>query len=142
LVVFSGIATLAFIFFPDSWRRERSAVFQSARVHALMRIRSERAEHQAESGLSVGGFGSAKSGAEHEAPDLEKVAMDTATRARSKGAGILEVVGEDGTSAKIRIGDCNPFPLVWKMASTPQNAMVVVASGESKPRYFSVNISD
>lgn len=121
-----------------------------------MRIRSERAEHQAESGLPVGGFGSAKSRAEkdvnqhasttnnlpHEAPDLEKVAMDTATRARSKGAGILGVVGEDGTSAKIRIGDCNPFPLVWKMASTPQNAMVVVASGESKPCYFSVNISD
>jgi hypothetical protein len=130
------MATFAFIIFPDSWRRERSAVFQRARTHALARARSEIAQHF---GTHNGKDKSREGQTQRkgttfdpsmETPDLENVTPYKATSSSIISIAVLRVVGDDGTCANIRLSDCNPFPLLWDMASTPRNAMVVIASGK------------
>lgn len=147
LAVFAGIMTIAFLFFPDTWRRERSRVYQKAMADVLKR--QLRAEANAEKRARKKARGLAST-----APTPVTVPGTPAVTPADAGATTPPVLVLDvergaapppkpgmitrlarrlgltsGDTLRPSFVDLNPIPPMISIFHSPTNAAVLVASG-------------
>jgi hypothetical protein len=148
--VYAAICLLLFFAFPDTWRRERSRVYQNAMERAVRRaIQHDEAKEKKRARKAARGLPS-------NAPTPPTTGMPTpvmSRRASLSSANAVEAVvdvekgavsvkrpflariglrkNQDDAQEKIAPGwrDVNPFPHMWAIYSRPSNAMVLFASG-------------
>lgn len=146
LASFAGIMTIAFLFFPDTWRRERSRVYQKAMADALKRqLKARAAEEKREAkrerkrlkglastattpaattpGTPTGAMTPAESDLvdiEHAAPKSEPTFL---------GRLIHRFRRSPSDELHPSFVDLNPFPSMISVFHSPTNATVLLASG-------------
>lgn len=147
LAVFAGLMTIAFLFFPDTWRRERSRVYQKAMADALKRqLKARAAEEKREAkrerkrakGLAStattpaatvpGTPSGAMTPAEEEAYDAER-AVPATTKQTILHRMVGRVRRSPGDELHPSFVDLNPLPSMVSVFHSPTNAAVLVASG-------------
>jgi hypothetical protein len=140
LVAFSAIGVVAFIFFPDSWRQERSAVYQAAKQQALDRARRRRlvkdespCHPRCESAGSL-----TRTKGSQQSYSGGGLAVQEKTSEPPKATRLKKLfdyrplsVKEGDLSVKIGIREFNVFPLIWDISRLPHNALVLLASGKT-----------
>ncbi|CAE6412691.1 unnamed protein product [Rhizoctonia solani] len=125
LVIFAGVSLCTFIFLPDTWRRERSTSYQTAkrralkerakRSHAGTPARS-RAPSPARSGTVTPAAGSIQG---HE--DKKENFSEEANVTKDKHV----IQDED---IKLSITDINPISPIWNIVKEPTNLCILFAS--------------
>jgi hypothetical protein len=152
LAVFAFIMTVLFLFFPDTWRRERSRVYQKAVEDALKRsLKAERAaERKRQRKLARGLASTATTPAEtrvgtpastppstrpaslKENHDVEKASPEPHKPSAWRRWVRLPWTRnkeEDPSVVKPSFVDVNPVPTMISIFKLPTNAVVLVCSG-------------
>lgn len=155
LAVFAALMTLLFFFFPDTWRRERSRVYQKAISDALKRsLKAERhAEEKRQRKLAKGLSSNATTpapthpttpisgamtpvtapGSIHEGSDADvdvELAAEVPRKPRIRWPQWMPFVSNnESDDIKPSFRDVNPIPTMISIFHSPTNAIVLVCSG-------------
>ncbi|KAK8864593.1 hypothetical protein IAR55_001843 [Kwoniella newhampshirensis] len=151
---FGGIMEILFIFFPDSWRKERSRTYQKAAAKAAKRA-EQRLEKARVSVLEKQGksrpINLGQDIEVHPTSEAETISRRVGTiseqanvdvEAGRHAAGTVEVkrkwylpFGNKVVEAKaeyqytVSLGDLNPFPLMTSVMRRPANLLAILSSG-------------
>ncbi|PCH40367.1 MFS general substrate transporter [Wolfiporia cocos MD-104 SS10] len=126
LVIFTGLCTVSFIFFKDTFRRERSLTYQSV----LRRVREQEVKKQAQE---------KESDKEQDNDDAQTTVGHTE---KDKAADVEEAKGAQDVEAqaapqatppvkeiKLSLTDVNPIRPIFHVLRRPNNVVILVASG-------------
>ncbi|KAG8916354.1 hypothetical protein FRC02_004021 [Tulasnella sp. 418] len=125
MVIFGGISLLTFIFFEESFRKERSLAYLSAKKRAIAR----------QQGTSGSWFGSKSasralsrvpSKTEVKSPTTEH--MDIEAGRVAHGVGDPTPIENDNTDVKLTIADVNPLGPAWQVLQQKSNITILFAS--------------
>lgn len=149
MAAYAAVVGVLFLAFPDTWRRERSRVYQKAMGDAVKRaIHNDEAKEKRRVRKVSRGLSSTAT-----TPPTTGYPSPTGSRrgSMSEGGDVAVVVDEEKGEvvvkrkwwqfgkpkleeehAKIKPGwrDVNPFPTMWSIFHQPTNAVVLFASGE------------
>jgi hypothetical protein len=138
LAIYAGMASLSFLLFWDTYRKERSLVYQKALKSRLKRLSGgsdSTITTQRGSRSSVGSCltaGGIRNPAETVVSDKAKgeVQVKKATMGAEKH---LSRCSEGGLQAKVSLRDVNPFKPIWLCLRRRNNLTILIASGKSDP---------
>lgn len=152
LAAFAGVMTIAFFFFPDTWRRERSRLYQKALGDAIKRHdkaeeHRRKRERKKAMGLASGAatpatrpsspvstrpptpeaLDHAENG-EHEETEKEQPSQTTPKTPLQRLRSRIPLGSGDG-EIRPSFKDLNPLPAMMSIWRRPSNAIVLICSG-------------
>lgn len=104
LAIIGGVVILSFLLFKDTWRRERSLTYQSAKRRAIYRAE------------------------EREKIRAARLGKDNSTEKGNLDGNIVQV---DSNTAKVTLVDMNPFKPIWSILKRKNNLAILFPSGIS-----------
>jgi MFS family permease len=135
LTIIGGVVLLSLFLFKDTWRRERSLTYQSAKRHAIHRAEEKERNRVAKLTNVAERAGSQKDQAVDT--DTEKGHVDSD----------YELAEVDPSSVKVTLVDLNPFKPIWSVLKRKNNLAILIPSGKkylsrSGLPCYSVSVTD